>query len=178
LKKSANVLLLKVNNTYNSKPKEMKKVLIALDYNPTAQKVAEAGFAMAKSMKAEVILLHVIIDPALYFTSGYSPIMGFNGYLDIGPLQLDSIKRLKDASLQYLEKSKQHLGDKTIKTIVKDGDFADSILETAKELKADIIVLGSHSRKWLENIVMGSVTENVLHHTSIPLLIVPTKKNK
>ncbi len=156
----------------------MKKVLIALDYNPTAKKVAEAGFSMAKSMNAEVILLHVITDPALYFTSGYSPIMGFNGYLDIGPLQLDSIKRLKDASLQYLNKSKQHLGDKTIKTVIKEGDFADSILETAKELKADIIVLGSHSRKWLENIVMGSVTEKVLHHTSVPLLIVPTKKNR
>jgi nucleotide-binding universal stress UspA family protein len=44
-------------------------------------------------------------------------------------------------------------------------------------MKADVIVIGSHSRKWLENIVMGSVTEKVLHHTSIPLLIVPTRKN-
>jgi nucleotide-binding universal stress UspA family protein len=38
--------------------------------------------------------------------------------------------------------------------------------------------MGSHSRKWLENIVMGSVTEKVLHHTSIPLFIIPTKHNK
>jgi nucleotide-binding universal stress UspA family protein len=70
------------------------------------------------------------------------------------------------------------LGDKTIQTIVKEGDFADSILATAKELKADVIVIGSHSRKWLENVVMGSVTEKVLHNTLIPLLIVPTKKSK
>ena len=62
--------------------------------------------------------------------------------------------------------------------IQKEGDFADSILEAAKEVHADIIVVGSHSRKWLENIVMGSVTEKVLHHTSIPLLIVPTKQKK
>jgi nucleotide-binding universal stress UspA family protein len=98
--------------------------------------------------------------------------------MDMGPVQLESVDGLKNASLQYLEKSKQHLGDKTIQTIVKEGDFADSILETAKELHADIIVVGSHSRKWLENIVMGSVTEKVLHHTSIPLFIVPTKKQK
>jgi nucleotide-binding universal stress UspA family protein len=155
---------------------KMKKVLIALDYNPTAQKVVEVGFSMAKSMNAEVILLHVITDPVLYASSGYSPIMGFPGYIDVGPLQLDSVDGLKNASLQYLDKSRQHLGDKTIQTIVKEGDFADSILETAKELHADIIVVGSHSRKWLENIVMGSVTEKVLHHTSIPLFIVPTKK--
>ncbi|TFH50172.1 MAG: universal stress protein, partial [Bacteroidia bacterium] len=35
---------------------------------------------------------------------------------------------------------------------------------------------GSHSRKWLENIVMGSVSEKVLRSTSIPLFIIPTKK--
>ncbi|MGA2406447.1 MAG: universal stress protein [Bacteroidales bacterium] len=156
---------------------KMNKVLIALDYNPTAQKVAEVGFSMAKSMNAEVILLHVITDPVFFSTAGYSPIMGFNGYMDMGPMQLDSVDELKNTSLQYLDKSKQHLGDKTIQTIVKEGDFADSILETAKELHADIIVVGSHSRKWLENIVMGSVTEKVLHHTSIPLFIVPTKKH-
>jgi nucleotide-binding universal stress UspA family protein len=155
----------------------MKKVLIALDYNPTAQKVAEVGFSMAKSMKAEVILLHVISDPVFYSTAGYSPIMGFEGYIDMTPMQLENVNGLKDASLHYLNKSKQHLGDNTIQTIVKEGDFADSILEAANEVGADIIVIGSHSRKWLENIVMGSVTEKVLHHTTIPLFIVPTRKS-
>ncbi len=159
------------------KTNKVSKVLIALDYNPTAQKVAEVGFSLAKSMNAEVVLLHVITDPVFYSTSGYSPIMGFTGYVYTGAVHLDSVDGLKNASLQYLEKSKQHLGDNTIRTMVKEGDFADAILETAKEVNADIIVVGSHSRKWLENIVMGSVTEKVLHHTSIPLLIVPTKKN-
>src|SRR5512133_78726 len=102
----------------------MKKVLIALDYNPTAQKVAEVGFSMAQSMKAKVILLHVITDPVFYATSGYSPIMGFEGYIDVSPNNLTSAKELIQASLQYLEKSKQHLGDKTIQTLVKEGDFA------------------------------------------------------
>lgn len=155
----------------------MKKVLIALDYNPTAQKVAEVGFSMAKSMNAEAILLHVIMDPLFYSTPGYSPIMGFNGYMDMGPVQLESVEGLKNASPQYLDKSREHLGDKSIQTIVKEGDFADAILETAKEFNANIIVIGSHSRKWLENILMGSVTEKVMHHTTIPLLIVPTKKS-
>jgi len=38
--------------------------------------------------------------------------------------------------------------------------------------------MGSHSRKWLENILIGSVDEKVLHHTTIPLFIVPTKPKK
>jgi len=37
-------------------------------------------------------------------------------------------------------------------------------------------VMGSHSRKWLENIILGSEAENVLKMTAIPLFIVPTKK--
>ncbi len=154
----------------------MKKVLIALDYNPTAQKVAETGFSMAKSMNAEVVLLYVISDPVIYSTSGYSPIIGFNGYTNVTSIVLDSVDGLKDASLQYLDKTRQHLGDKTIQATVKEGDFADTILETAKEVHADIIVLGSHSQKWLENVLMGSVAEKVLQHTFIPLFIIPTKK--
>jgi nucleotide-binding universal stress UspA family protein len=154
----------------------VKKVLIALDYDPTSQKVAEKGFALAKTMGAEVILLHVITDPIYYSSPEYSPIMGFTG-LNMAPLQLDNIDGLKKASAYFLEKTKKHLGDETIQAIVQEGDFAESILKTAKENHADLIVMGSHSHKWLEKIVMGSVTENVLNHTTIPLFIIPTKKH-
>jgi nucleotide-binding universal stress UspA family protein len=149
------------------------KVLIALDYNPTAQKVAESGFSMAKAMKAEITLLHVISDPIYYSSTEYSPIMGFNGFLEASQLNVDG---LKDAALQYLDKTAHHLGDKTIRILINEGDFAESILKTAKEIHSDIIILGSHSRKWLENVLMGSVTEKVLRKSIIPLIIIPTKK--
>ena len=155
---------------------KMKKILIALDYNPTAQKVAELGFSMAKAMCAEVILLHVVSNPAYYSSTEYSPIMGFTG-MGTWPL-LDSTDGLKNAAKDYLDKSKHHLGDETIKTLVKEGEFAESILIAAKDLHADIIVMGSHSRRRLDKIIMGSVTEKVLYHTSVPLFIVPTRQNK
>jgi len=44
----------------------MKKILIALDYNPSAQKIAEAGHALSKALGAEVCLTHVIGDTAYY----------------------------------------------------------------------------------------------------------------
>src|ERR1035437_5697183 len=145
----------------------MKKILIALDYDPTAQKVAEKGYEFAKTMGAEVTLLHVISDAVYYSSTDYSPIMGFTGYMSTNPLELNTIEVLKDASLKFLDKTRNHLGDTTIRTMVAEGDFADAILATAKSVHADIIVLGSHSRKWLENIVMGSVTEEVLRRTTI-----------
>lgn len=158
------------------KEQKLNKVLIALDYNPTAQMVAEAGFAMAKAMNAKVFLLHVVGDPVYYSSTAYSPIMGFTGYSDIGQLQLNIAEVLKKTTIQYLDNTKQHLGDETIETIVKEGDFAETILKTAKDLHADVIVMGSHSQKWLEKILMGSVTEKALQLTDIPMFIVPTKK--
>jgi nucleotide-binding universal stress UspA family protein len=156
----------------------MQKVLITLDYDPTAQKVAEVGYDLAKSMGAEVTLLHVISDPVFYSSSDYSPIMGFSGYLNNNPLELNTIEVLKSASLNFLAKSRNHLGDSAIHIEVEEGEVAETILKTAKKTHADLIVLGSHSHKWLESIVMGSVTEEVLQHTTIPLYIIPTKKQK
>jgi nucleotide-binding universal stress UspA family protein len=157
----------------------MKKVLIALDYNPTAQHVAEVGFSMAQAMSAEVTLLHVLADARYYSSAEYSPIVGFLGPIDMGSLSADSIEGLKKASQHFLDQSKQHLGDKKIKTLIKEGDFAESIMQAAKDLRADVIVMGSHSRRWLDEILMGSITEKVLRHSTVPLFIVPTKqKNK
>jgi nucleotide-binding universal stress UspA family protein len=156
---------------------KMKKVLIALDYDPTAQKVAEVGYSLAKSLGAQAVLLHVINEPVYYSSTEYSPIMGFSGYMNMSPaIQIDSIQGLLEASQQFLEKSKEHLGDDTVQTMVEEGDFADSIIRAASKVHADVIAIGSHSRKWLEKIVMGSVTEQVLNHSSIPLFIIPTKK--
>lgn len=159
------------------KSDKIKKVLIALDYDPTAQKVAETGFKLASTMGAETVLLHIISDPVYYTAAGYSPIMGFSGYGDMTQLISESNDELKKASQQFLDQSKHHLGDANIKTLITEGDFADSILTVANEIKADVIVMGSHSRKWLENILMGSVTQKVLHRTTTPLFIVPTKKH-
>jgi nucleotide-binding universal stress UspA family protein len=156
----------------------MKNILITLDFDPSAQKVAEEGFSLATSMGAKVILLHVMSDPAYYTSIEHITIMGFAGHIETSLVQINNVEELKETAHQFLDNSKHHLGDKTIQTLVKEGDFAESILKTAKELKADIIVMGSHSRRRFDEIIMGSVTEKVLYHTSVPLFIVPTKQKK
>jgi nucleotide-binding universal stress UspA family protein len=160
------------------KTKTVSKVLIALDFNPTAQKVAEQGYALAKAIGAKVILLHVVPNPMNFDSTGHVMVMGFGGYpqTELGNLKVDSEFALKKGALEYLEKSKIHLKDKNIEAEVKEGEIAESIMEVAKDMHVDLIVLGSHSQKWLENIVMGSVAEKVLRLTAIPLYIIPTKK--
>jgi nucleotide-binding universal stress UspA family protein len=153
-----------------------KKVLLALDYNPTATKIAEIGFSFAKAMHAEVTLLHVVENEVYYTSFLTSPITGFGDFDSATFYQYMNADGLSDAANYYLDKIKKHLDDSKIKTLVENGDFAEVILKTAKHLKADLIVMGSHSQKWLEQILIGSTTENVLNQTTIPLLIIPTKK--
>ena len=151
----------------------MKKILIALDYDPTAQKVAETGYKLAKAMDAQTCLLHVVSNSTYYSTPNYSPIMGFEGFSNM--VEISSSEELEKAAHKYLDKSKKHLNDETIQTYVKKGIFGEAILNAARELKADIIVLGTHSRRGLEKILVGSVAEHVLHHSLIPLFIIPTR---
>ncbi|HEY5392872.1 MAG TPA: universal stress protein [Hanamia sp.] len=151
----------------------MKKILVAIDYNPTAEKIVEKGYELAKSMNAEIVLLHVVADYTYYSSLDYSPIMGFDTFSNLGVLQTNTVVELQNAAEEYLQKCKSHLGDSTVQTLVKDGDSGDAIIEAAENLQADVIVMGSHSRKGLDKILMGSVAEKVLKHSKIPLFIIP-----
>lgn len=156
----------------------MKKILIAIDYNPTAQNIAQTGYSLAKSMNAEVTLLHVVADYTYYSSLDYSPILGFDSFSNLGMIQTNTVAELQTAAGDYLQKMKDFLGDVTIKTLVKDGDSGDAILDAAKETNADVIVMGSHSRHGLDKILMGSVAEKVLRNSKIPLFIIPVIENQ
>lgn len=153
-----------------------KKVLIALDYNPTAQKVAEVGYSIANAMGADCLLVHILSTPIIYTSVNYDPIMGFSGFEALENYQLNAVLLSKSAN-KYLDKVKKHLGDSNVETIVKDGEFDDQIMETAFNYNADLIVMGTHSQQWLEKILVGSTTESIIQISKIPIVIVPTKKD-
>ncbi len=156
---------------------QMKKVLIALDYDPSAKKVAELGYSLSQAMNADVILLHVLADNAYYSILPVSPIMEFGGFENYDFSQMANLNGLKKAAEYYLEKIAGHLGNQSIQIVIEEGDLADSILNTAKHFHANLIVMGSHSRRWLEQVLIGSSTEKVLRQTTIPLLVVPIKEH-
>ena len=156
----------------------MKKVLIAIDYNSTAKVIADAGFALAKSMNAEVILLHAVADYTYYSSLDYSPILGFDSFSNLGAIQSNTVMELQNAAKDYLDKIKEQLGDASIQTMVKEGDSGDAILDAAKETGANIIVMGTHGRRGLDKILMGSVAQKVLRNSAIPMFIIPSKEHE
>jgi len=149
-------------------PTKIKKVLIVLDSDPTAMKVAEVGIMMAKSMNAEVILMCVIINLVTYSLV----------VLKTNSFQVDNIKEIKKIIIGFLDKSDIKNGDNKNQAIVKQGDFAVSLINAANEMSAEIIIMGSQNSKWLEEIVMGRITNDELQLSKIPILIIPTKKHE
>ncbi|HEY5370835.1 MAG TPA: universal stress protein [Hanamia sp.] len=156
----------------------MKKILIAIDYNPTAKIIAASGFELAKSMNAEVVLLHVVADYTYYSSLDYSPVLGFDSFSNLGAIQTNTVLELQNAAKDYLEKIKRQLGGNSIQTLVKEGDTGDAILEAANDSNADIIVMGTHGRRGLDKILMGSVAEKVMRHSKVPLFIIPSKESE
>lgn len=152
--------------TIKMKPIKINKVLIALDYDETAQKVAEVGFSMAQAMNAKTILLHVVSEQPIYYSS----------YTYMRELSVNIMGDIKVSTQHFLDKTKKHLGDESIITILYEGEISDMILKAASEMNVNLIVIGSHSRKWLENILLGSVAADVLKKSTVPMFIVPTKK--
>jgi len=151
----------------------MKKVLIAIDYNPCAQKIAETGFKYAKETNAEICIVHAINDVA-YYAMEYSPIMGFEGF---GPgSSFENVEEQTNEAKRFLDTVVKHLGDETIQIKVVDGKTSEAILQYAKEYGADLLVMGAQSHNSFEKLIMGDVVAKVLKHSAIPLLIVPTDK--
>lgn len=152
----------------------MKKIIIAIDYNPAAEKVAEAGYAIAKSLNAGIVLVHVIAEPAFYAME-YSPIMGYQGAYTAGSIEV--LEDIKKEAREFLASSVKHLGDDTIKTAVLDGNIDEAIIQYGKEQQADLIIMGSHRHSGIDRLFLSDVAVNVLRHSPIPLLTIPTGEN-
>ena len=99
---------------------------MAIDYNPCAQKVAEMGYEYARSMNAEICIVHAIADIA-YYSMEYSAIMGFDGF---GPdCSFNNVEEQEKEAKRFLETVVKHLGDETIQIKVVDGKTAEAILQ-------------------------------------------------
>lgn len=151
----------------------MKKVLIAIDYNPVSEKVAEEGHKLAKKLGAEVCLLHVISDMG-YYTTQYPTFMGYDGYAITADLSVAS--EMRKYTEDFLKSAAKHLNDPSVTTHLAEGETHSAILRYAKEWGADLIVMGTHSHSTLEKLFLGTVASKVLEKTPIPVHLIPIKK--
>lgn len=151
----------------------MEKILIAIDYNPVSEKVAEAGYKLAQKLGARVCLVHVVADVS-YYSTQYPTFMGYDGYGMSADLNVAS--EMRKYAEEFLETAASHLNDPTVTTFLAEGDAPEAILDYAKEWRADLIVMGTHSHSALEKLLVGTVASKVLEKTEVPVHMVPVKK--
>ena len=82
---------------------------------------------------------------------------------------------LKEAQETIEQMIKMYNGAKKLYKFTPEGFPKEEILNAAKEWEADVIVMGTHGRTGLSHLLSRSITEHVIHHATIPIMVVPYK---
>jgi nucleotide-binding universal stress UspA family protein len=153
---------------------KIKKILIGIDDSKFAEHAAEYGFDIAHTYKAHVGLVH-IVEPMMMPSAGTGSEVSLGTMPQVtGADELEIMNIQTEASESLIERTAKHLGkDLEVTEFNQYGDTAEGIINCAKEFNADLIVIGTHSRSGLDRLLMGSVAEEVVRHSPIPVLVVP-----
>ena len=139
-----------------------KKILFATDFSDVSQKAVKYIKQLKGAGAQEVIVLHVIDEKELLVLSRVP-----DQYLQIKAQMEKEIAK----EMAVVEADMTAEGFR-VKLKVKTGKPFTEIMMTAADEKVSIIVVGSHGRSNIEEMLMGSVSENVIRHAKVPLLVI------
>ncbi len=143
-----------------------KKILCPVDFSDTSMNAANNAINFSMEIKAEITFIHIIDIQALQ---------------NIGDLSgggINDINLLIEEEKPVLSKLKDECDKKGIKvkTVLTHGEPVSVILETIKEGGHDLIIMGTHGKTGLTRLVLGSIAENVVRKSDIPVLLYHCKK--
>lgn len=149
------------------------RILIPLDGSDHSIKIIGWATGLAKALQAEMVLLNVIDPEDLAFlesASGLSSVSG-NGMQDTSQVEL-AISDAESKATSALKNIAESVDapEVKIRTHVEIGSPAETIVRTAVSSSSDLIAMATRRESALVRGVLGSVTDRVLHSSSIPLL--------
>lgn len=153
---------------------KISKVIIGIDDSPYAHNAAVYGFDIARSYKAAVGLVH-IIEPVIIPSSPGDNLTGIpmDSTLGIQEAEIANIQSTQSGLI--IERAIKEFGEGLeITTFTQYGLTADGIINCSKEFGADLIVVGTHKRSGFDRLISGSIAEEVVRHSTIPVIVVPT----
>jgi nucleotide-binding universal stress UspA family protein len=132
-------------------------LLFATDFSAASEQAREVAFALAKTFDADLTVLHVLEPPPYPY-----------------PLWLaESARAVVAAELDRVTDALRHGGVRAERLLL-EGSPAAEIIATAEEHGLDWIVLGTHGRRAITRLLMGSVSERVVRLSRVPVLTVPS----
>jgi nucleotide-binding universal stress UspA family protein len=141
------------------------KIFVAVDLSEATEKIVREAEKIAHALSAKVYLLHVA-EPEPDF-------VGFK----VGPQTVrDSLSESFHGEHRQLQAISERLRKAGLDTTALNvrGATVETILNEALKLDADMIVVGSHGRGAMRQLLVGSVSEGILHESERPVLVVPT----
>ena len=143
-----------------------KRLLIATDGSTLSKKAVRTAIDLAASVGAELV--------ALYVVPRY-PVSYFEGGMSISPQDVARTEKQwadkGQAVVDAVQLAAQAEGVKAKAVISRSDLVAESIIKAVKKHKCDLIVMASHGRKGIKRILLGSETQHVLTHSSVPVLV-------
>jgi len=156
---------------------KLKKILIAIDDSPFAEHAAAYGFDIAYTYNAKVGLVH-IVEPMVMPVTTTDPTIS-SSLPGIGMNDLELLDIQNNAGETLIEKTiKKFAKGLEVTQFNEFGSTADGILACSEQFKADLVVVGTHSRTGLDRFLMGSIAEEVIRHSLVPVLVVPMKEHE
>jgi nucleotide-binding universal stress UspA family protein len=139
----------------------LKRILVPTDFGSPSAAALDYALGMASALKASVTVFHAY----------EIPIIGVpDGTFVATP---DMVDRIQNAAARALEATVQsHQGEVPITSLLRQGRPWEAIHDGAKEVAADLIVLGTHGRHGLVRALLGSVTEKVVRTSLVPVVVV------
>ncbi len=137
-------------------------ILVPTDFSPGAEPALRWAATLADASNAEILLLHVLdfLTPALVAAT---PEVGV--WIDD-----EMVQHVRGEASASIAREAARLA--RARTMIREGMPRSAILEVAAESEADLIVMGTHGRTGLAHMLIGSVAEHVVRHSSIPVLTV------
>lgn len=138
-------------------------ILVPTDFSPPSQEALRIASSLARESGAKVVLAHVWEVPRI---SGESQLA----------LSFEN-PEVNDARRQLANFAAAASSSSCEQKLLR-GNAADEILQTAADVNADLIVIGTHGRNWLANALVGSVAAEVLRRAECPVLSVKGPRRK
>jgi nucleotide-binding universal stress UspA family protein len=153
----------------------IQKILIGIDDSQHAEYAAAYGFDLARKFGAAVGLVNIVEPAVATQVASPDPIMGLTNQ-GIGVDEMELMDIQKSQSENVVERTiKKFASDMPVTHFTEYGSTVDGIISCSKEFGADLIVIGTHHRTGLDRLLMGSVAEHVVRHSTVPVLVVPMK---
>jgi manganese transport protein len=138
------------------KPMRVKEIGVALEHSEGDREIVSAALSLARLYKARLTLLHVVESPgAMVFGEATSSLHSREDYA-------------------YLEELAREIEgeDLPVETWLGAGDPVEEIVKSIEQLGLDMLVLGSHGHKGLEDLIFGQTVNSLRHAITIPVMIV------